>query len=164
MTRSGYGVYLLCIYYLIGVTGCDFQLRKTTLHDTSVHLQFFQADKLAKKLTQQLREEGAKIVLSIEQADYIMTLSELAYHKQAASFSAVTGKTQEYEIHYSVLLKIANAAGDIIISEQRIVATRDYIFDENTISAIAKEEIILQQDMLNQLAGVVTRQLTVIAN
>lgn len=164
MKKSQYGMCLICICCLIGITACGFQLRKTTLHDTHVYLQFLHTDKLIKQVTQHLREEGAKIVPSMQQADYIMTLSKLVYNKRAASFSAVTGKTQEYEIHYSVLLKIADPTGDIIVAEQRIVEKRDYVFDENAIAAVSQEEIILQQDMLNQLAGSVTRQLMVIAN
>ena len=164
MIRVNYVARLIWMGLLMVLTACGFQPRQATLHDISVHLKFLQADELRKQVSWHLQAESAKIVPATEQADYIMTLSKLAYKKQPVSFSAVTGKAQEYEIHYSVLLKIANAAGDVIVSEQRIVATRDYVFNEDSIVAIAREEIVLQREMLSQLAGAVTRQLMVIAN
>lgn len=154
---------LIFMLLLTTLCACGFQLRGTGLEGISVYVKSSHADVLADQLRLRLQETDAIPASDISMADYVIALSNESYDDRALSFSATTGKIQEYEIHYSALLEIFIEHEEEPIIRQGISASREYIFDENAILGKSTERAVLRTEIAEQLASSILRQLRVLS-
>ena len=145
---------------MIGLGACGFRLRGTelqALQNIDVHIQSSQANIISAAVTRQLRDIGLK--QSATTAKYTVRLSNESFIGSVVSISATTGKVEEYELEFKVILTIKNPDGSLVVDSEPLVASRDYIFGQTDALSKFEEESALRQDIARQVAATIVRRL-----
>lgn len=156
------------VFLLIGLGACGFHLRGTDLtalqtsQNISIYVESSDADMLADQIEQQLLDAGIEPVSDILEADYIIIASNELFDTRVLSVSPTTGNVEEYEVIYTVLLKISNRDEKNIATNETISATRDYTFNDEVVIGKNREESVLKEDIIRQVATTVLRRLRAI--
>lgn len=153
---------LILVFLLIGLSACGFQLRGANLQalqNASIFVQSSNANILAAEVKQQLLDAGVNPVSSASDANYIVILSNESFGRKVLSVSPTTGKVEEYEVTYTVMLKITDPDEGSTTSAKPVSASRDYTFDEGSVLGKLKEESVLKKDIAKQVAATVLRRL-----
>lgn len=156
------------VFLLIGLGACGFHLRGTDLtalqtsQNISIYVESSDADMLVEQIEQQLLDAGIEPVSDILEADYIIIASNELFDTRVLSVSPTTGNVEEYEVIYTVLLKISNRDEKNIATNETISATRDYTFNDEVVIGKNREESVLKEDIIRQVATTVLRRLRAI--
>lgn len=151
---------LLLFASLLG--GCGFHLRGAV--DLPANYQRMAIEgvspysELAVKLKRGLQANGVEVV-DATAAQVILKLSQVSYQRRLLSVSAVSGKTAEYELHYSLKVSVRDRQGNTLLAEQPLQQLRDYVYDQNNVLATDNEEVQLRKDMERDLVGQILRRL-----
>jgi len=144
------------------LTGCGFHLRGNV--DLPANYQRMAIEgvspysELGMKLKSRLQANGVQVVEAAG-AQVILKLSQVSYQRRLLSVSAVSGKTAEYELHYSLMMSVRDRQGNVLVSEQPLQLLRDYVHDQNNVLATDNEEAQLRKDMERDMVGQILRRL-----
>jgi LPS-assembly lipoprotein len=138
--RLGIGLALLLL------AGCGFHLRGSGDVRPLPAIQVRGGGPLAAELERTLRSQGTPVVDVASQAQWVVSLADIRRERRTAAVGR-TGRVQEYELHYSVRLEVADAAGKGLAPSQTISVERSYSYDGTDVNAKSNEEATLYQDM-----------------
>ena len=110
------------------------------------------------KLKSGLQANGVQVVEAAG-AQCSLKLSQVSDQRRLLSVSAVSGKTAEYELHYSLMMSVRDRQGNVLVSEQPLQLLRDYVHDQNNVLATDNEEAQLRKDMERDMVGQILRRL-----
>jgi LPS-assembly lipoprotein len=131
---------------LVLLAGCGFHLRGSGDVRPLPAIQVGGGGPLAAALERTLRSQGTPVVDTASQAQWIVNLANIRRERRTAAVGR-TGRVQEYELHYSVRLEVADAAGKALAPSQTISVERSYSYDGTDVNAKSNEEATLYQDM-----------------
>ena len=154
---------IFIVTLILSLSACGFQLRGSSsnfaINADSIFVSSQSAGQIGEAVRSQLQYQGISTPESNAAAEYILSLKNELREKNILTVSSTTGKVQEYELNYSVLMTVSDPNGNIISDEQRIAASRDLFFDENAVLALGEEERIIYEELQEQIAGTVLRRL-----
>jgi LPS-assembly lipoprotein len=144
------------------LSGCGFHLRGAVDLPASYQRMAIEGvspySELGLNLKRSLRSNGIEVV-DATVADVILKLSQVNYQRRLLSVSALSGKTAEYELHYSLMMSVQDRQGKVLVSEQPLRQLRDYVFDQNNVLSTGNQEAQLRKDMERDLVGQILRRL-----
>ena len=151
-------------FMLLLMQGCGFQLRGTgAKYDVgdidSVYIAESAAGRIAAQIKSRLVVAGIKVENSARDADYSLHLHNEAFAQNIQSVSAKTGKAREFQIVFSVLIRISKASGERPVEDERITVAKDYTFDEEALLGKSSEEDVIREELLKQAAAHIVRRL-----
>jgi LPS-assembly lipoprotein len=154
----------LTILFLLAslLSGCGFHLRGSV--DLPANYQRMAIEgvspysDLGLKLKRGLQANGVEVV-DATAANVILKLSQVSYQRRLLSVSALSGKTAEYELHYSLKMSVRDRQGNVLVPEQALQQLRDYVFDQSNVLATGNQEAQLRKDMERDLVGQILRRL-----
>ena len=144
----------LCVGLALALAACGFHLQGTgtlppamvrTYVDTErPHSEFLQS------LTEVLRQRGAELLDAPADGAAVLDISADETGQRVLSVSA-RNIPREYEVYYAVTFSLRVGAESLITNES-LVVTRAYTFDETQVLAKAAEEEILREALAADLA------------
>lgn len=144
------------------LSGCGFHLRDAVDLPASYQRMAIEGvspySELGLKLKRRLQGNGIEVVESTA-AGVILELGQINYERRLLSVSAVSGKTAEYELHYSVMMSVRDRQGNTLLAAQPLRQLRDYVFDQNNVLGTDNQEAQLREDMVDDLVGQILRRL-----
>jgi len=152
------------IIALLSTSGCGFRLRGSeSLNFTFLHLKQENAGQVALQLQQRLTQRGVNLVPTPQIAQAVLHLGNARIDRRVLSVSALSGKMEEIELTLQVNIEARKPDDDsLLLQPQRLVLTRDYIFDETAILAMGVEEETLRKEMFRDLVTQIIRRLETI--
>lgn len=158
-TRRSIIVLLLAVM----LTGCGFHLRGQVSLPENMRVVSIDGiapySEFAVELRRALANNGVSVVDSASSAQAIIKLSGLRFDRRVLSVSPLTGKVREYELVYSVDMRVVDTAGKQLLAPHRLRQVRDFLFDENAVLGKATEEAQLRKEMQAELIQQVLRRL-----
>jgi LPS-assembly lipoprotein len=142
------------------LAGCGFHLRAPQpLPFDSIHVGMPDSSELGAALKRSIRTSGrTRVVEDPRQAQALLTVVGEGREKVILSLNAA-GRVREFQLRYSFAFKVQDAQGREILPQNRIVLTRDYTFNDETILAKEQEEALLYADMQKDLVQQIVRRL-----
>ena len=157
---------LLILSSLTFVVSCGFHLRGSQAELSSdirqLYLQTAGKNEITDEIRSQMQTSETRFLSSSEGAQLILNLANQSLKKTVLSVSPVTGKVEEYQLTFSVLMTVLDAEKNEIISNQAIQVTRDYTFDENAVLGTVTEEKALTDELTRQAATQIIRRLNAV--
>ncbi|MBE9562551.1 MAG: hypothetical protein IMF12_06785 [Proteobacteria bacterium] len=151
--------YLILILILI-FNGCGFHLRGAADFDISfVYVKSNSSNKIADEIRRLLTEQGVKVVANPNAAQAIVYLSNETIDRRVLTVSSVSGKQEEFELNYRVVIEVRKPDDTILLAKQNISLLRDYMFDEKAVLAMWSEDEILRKEMFRDVVSQIMRRL-----
>ncbi|MGD8741956.1 MAG: LPS assembly lipoprotein LptE [Granulosicoccaceae bacterium] len=154
---------IIVVLLAVMLTGCGFHLRGevsvpdnmrvVTIDGIAPYSEFAVAVKRA------LASNGISVVENASGAQAIIKLSNLRFDRRVLTVSSVSGKVREYELSYSVEMRVVDNAGKQLLAPYRLRQVRDYLFDENDVLGKSTEEAQLRKEMQADLIQQLLRRL-----
>lgn len=146
---------------LVITAGCGFHLRGSVELPKSlsaVYVEQQQAPLIAEALNRAFTEQQLSPVEDKAQSQVVLDVSQEQYQRQVLSVGA-SGNVQEYQLNYSVKLRILDAKGQELADPQTLRITRELRYDSAEVVAKADEEQQLKTEMLADAARQIMRRL-----
>jgi LPS-assembly lipoprotein len=144
------------------LSGCGFHLRDAVELPAAYQRMAIEGvspySELGLNLKRRLQGNGIEVVEPTA-ANVILKLSQVNYQRRLLSVSAVSGKTAEYELHYSVTMSVRDRQGNVLLPEQPLRQLRDYVYDQDNVLGTGNQEAQLRKDMEHDLVGQILRRL-----
>ena len=144
----------LVLVIAIGLAACGFHLQgagtlpsamaRTYVDTQRPHSEFLQ------RLTEVLRQRGAELLDAPADGAAVLDITADETGQRVLSVSA-RNIPREYEVYYAVTFSLRVGAESLITNES-LVVTRAYTFDETQVLAKAAEEEILREALAQDLA------------
>jgi LPS-assembly lipoprotein len=153
--------YSVVLSLLLALAGCGFHLRGSVALPPSlsaIYVEQQQAPLIGEALYHAFTEQRLSPVEEKAQAQVVLNVSQEQYQRQVLSVGA-TGNVQEYQLNYSVNLKILDAAGQALADPQILRITRELRYDSAEVVAKADEEQQLKTEILADAARQIMRRL-----
>lgn len=147
---------VLVIGLCLLLTACGFHIRgadSAGMPADRVYLDIGGSGDTGREVREQLQLTDTVLTETAEESEYILRVTNQQYNRSVLSVSPRTGKVEEYELTQSVLLSVATPEGETLVSNERISASRDYIFDETAVIASGDEQQLLREEMTRQIAN-----------
>ncbi len=144
------------------LAGCGFHLQGTTGElPTATAQTYLQTDDpysdFYESLSRALRERGAAVVESPQDASAVLRIIEDSYGQRILSVSA-RNVPREYEIFYTVTFSL-EAGGSELLAPESMLVTRSYTWDETQVLGKSAEENALRESLARDLAQRVIRRI-----
>lgn len=155
----------LVLFALITVVaGCGLHLRGSSsaagqLSGHRINLESAQAPAATAELRDILAVSDVDLERESKDADYTIRLAGERITREVLSVSPQTGKVEEFQLTYVVLLTVTRAGGDKPLLEQVPVSLqRDFTFDQDAVLGNFSEEEVLRNEMSREAAEQVLRR------
>ena len=138
------------------VTACGFHLRgeeSAGVPADKLYLDIGGSGDIGREVREQLRLTDTTLTETAKESDYILRISNQRYDREVLSVSPRTGKVEEYELTLSATILVATSEGETLVNNERLSATRDYVFDETAVIASGDEQQLLREEMTRQIAN-----------
>ena len=140
---------------LVGaLAGCGFHLQGAGTLPQSMARTYVDADRphseFLTSLTDVLRQRGAEVLASPDAGAAVLDIAVDETGQRVLSVSA-RNIPREYEVYYTVTFSLRVGA-ESLISNESLVVTRSYTYDETEVLAKAAEEQILREALAADLA------------
>jgi LPS-assembly lipoprotein len=144
----------LALAWLLAAAGCGFHLQGAgslpqSMARTFVDTQRPHSDFLA-SLTDVLRQRGAEVLTAPDEGAAVLDISVDETGQRVLSVSA-RNIPREYEVYYAVTFSLRVGA-ESLLTDESLVVTRSYTYDETEVLAKAAEEQILREALAADLA------------
>jgi LPS-assembly lipoprotein len=148
----------------VAVAGCGFHLRgRTPLPESvSVVVVTGKDQELVAALEDALRVSGATLVTDIKQAKAVLETSDEKFERRVRTLDT-RGKATSYRLHYTARYRLTGADGTALAKDRSVSAARDFDFDADQVLAKENEERDLREEMVEDLAQQILRQLNAAA-
>jgi LPS-assembly lipoprotein len=141
-----------CGFHLRGAVDLPANYQRMAIEGVSLYSD------LGLKLKRGLQANGVEVVEAAG-AQVILKLSQVSYQRRLLSVSALSGKTAEYELHYSLKMSVRDRQGNVLVPEQPLQQLRDYVHDQGNVLATGNQEAQLRKDMERDLVSQILRRL-----
>lgn len=142
---------LLCL--VVSLWSCGFHLRgatKLSPEIARIHISGLSPySDVAVVLRQQLRANGVEIV-EVNQSTATLRITHNGIGKRVLSVGS-DGKVREYELFAKLSFEVRDVDKTVLLQNQTITLTRDFIFDPNDVLGKAEEEALLKEDLHENL-------------
>jgi len=155
-------LYRLAIALLAALlAGCGFALRGAPDLPADVRSVAIDARSglLADEVEVYLREAGAALVASREQADAVLDLGREHFEERVVSVDSETGKEREFELAYTVNCSLRDRDGKTLVGPQTVSLLRDYVFDPERVIGASREQSVLREEMRRDAAQEILRRI-----
>jgi LPS-assembly lipoprotein len=158
MAKASIGMVALCVT-LLAVTGCGFKLRSYGFTGAIESYALIGRTNLqvAEALRRQLRQAGVAEASPAE-ASVVLELLDERRDRRSAS-TAGGARAAEYEMTLEVHYRVLDASGAELVAPTWIERQRVYRIDRDNIVGSSGEQTILEQELINDIAGQMTRVL-----
>jgi outer membrane lipopolysaccharide assembly protein LptE/RlpB len=105
-----------------------------------------------------LSASGTKMAKNPKQADYTIRLAGERISRDVLSVSPQTGKVEEFQLNYVVLLTVQRVGGATLLETVPITLQRDFTFDQDAVLGNFSEEETLREELTREAAEQVLRR------
>lgn len=145
----------------LSTAGCGFHLRNalelpTDLGPVAVTAQDPYSP-LASALARALERAGAMPAVTTDQATRLEVLSEKWVDIPIAI--DVQGRAQEYSLRYAVVFRLRKADGSVMVPQQAVELSRDYIAPPNDSVGSGSERELLVGEMRREMSASILRRI-----
>jgi len=146
------------------LSACGFHLRGAlTLPPGLEEIQIKARDPysaLARSLERTLLQNGVTLVPASERDAYVAVLDILS-ERWASRPQSVdqAGRAQEHNLRYAVVFALHNADGDILVPQQAVELSRDYVAAPDDATGIDSERELLTQEMRREMNASILRRI-----
>ena len=138
-----------CGYHMRGAIDIPEQLKNVYMQGASgnLHSEMQSALKLA----------GGQLVSSPEQAGMVIKILRDEMRRREASIDE-SGYANEFELNYSLVYKLSDAEGKVLIEQREVEINRDYFNEQIDVLAKNNEEIVIRNEMYRQAVKTIFAQ------
>ena len=163
--------YLIALILAAGLTGCGFHLRnKLALPADMPAVQVdstVRYSELVKLLNRGLRASGATVVESEWAPPSSAIKDEKLAHLQIRSERwgdlpiaiDAQGRAQEYSLRYAVVFMFTRPDGSVIVPEQAVELSRDYVSPPEDATGTTTEREILADELRREMSASILRRI-----
>jgi len=167
--------YLIALFLAAGLSGCGFHLRnKLTLPDDVPAVKVESSvrySELVKLLNRGLRTSGATVVEADEalQGDdgKAMGVARLKIRSERWGDLPIAidarGRAQEYSLRYAVIFTFLRPDGSVLVPEQAIEMSRDYVSQPTDATGTTTEREILADELRREMSASILRRIDSVA-
>ncbi len=127
-------------------------MQRTYLATDDRHSQFY------RELRTQLEAAGVSLVDTAAESTAVLSILYDETDQRVLSVSARNVPT-EYEVYYTIQYAI-DAGERGLMPQQQLTVTRDYTYDSKLVLGKAREEELLRQAIVEDLARIVLKQIS----
>ncbi len=154
---------LLAAAVLTALSGCGFKLRGSSsaaneLAGIRIYVDAPRGQSVAAELREILEVSESVRARKAKSADYTIRLAGERITRDVLSVSPQTGKVEEFQLNYVVLLTVLRADGEKLVDNAYITLQRDFTFDQDAVMGNFSEEEILRDEMAREAAEQVLRR------
>ncbi len=154
---------IIWFFVLATLGGCGFQLRgsNTVLEEFEtqrIHVDHTGAPGVTAQLRAALADSGTTTASNLKQSDYAIRLAGERVTRDVLSVSPQTGKVEEFQLTYVVLLTLQHVGGAVLLERVPIMLQRDFTFDQDAVLGNFSEEEILRDELTRDAADQVMRR------
>jgi len=165
-TRFHYALLLLLPVF---ISACGFYLRGSQPGGVESNLSRIAitesaASDISNEVSAQLSMAGTVVSRNIDDAEFILHLASQSIDRTILSISPATGKVEEYQLTFTVLMSIRDADNNDLLSDQVIQLVRDFAFDEDSVLGSVSEQRTLEEEMTRQAATQIIRRLNAVSS
>jgi LPS-assembly lipoprotein len=151
----------LALGLVLAIAGCGFHLQGAGTLPPAMARTYVDTDRphseFLASLTDVLRQRGAELLEAPAEGAAVLDISSDETGQRVLSVSAAN-IPREYEVYYGVTFSLRVGA-ESLISNESLVATRAYTYDETQVLAKAAEEEILREALAADLARRVVQRI-----
>jgi LPS-assembly lipoprotein len=144
----------LALAWVLAAAGCGFHLQGAGTLPPAMARTFVDTDRphseFLVSLTEVLRQRGAEVLAAPADGAAVLDITSDETGQRVLSVSA-RNIPREYEVFYAVTFSLRVGAESLITNES-LVVTRSYTYDETEVLAKAAEEQILRDALAQDLA------------
>ena len=144
----------LALAWPVALAGCGFHLQGAGTLPPAMARTYVDTDRphsvFLDSLTDVLRQRGAELLPAPAEGAAVLDISSDETGQRVLSVSA-RNIPREYEVYYAVTFSLRVGA-ESLISNESLVATRSYTYDETEVLAKSSEEQILRDALAADLA------------
>jgi len=144
----------LALAWLLAASGCGFHLQGAGTLPPAMARTFVDTDRphseFLESLTDVLRQRGAEVLAAPAEGAAVLDIASDETGQRVLSVSA-RNIPREYEVFYAVTFSLRVGA-ESLISNESLVVTRSYTYDETEVLAKSSEEQILRDALAADLA------------
>jgi LPS-assembly lipoprotein len=145
------------------LAGCGFQLRGSAALPAGMdmtHVTGVQPwGSLADDFREALVSHGAEVTHDPTQATATLTVHSNDLEQRLLSVTD-TGRVLEYELEQAVVFSVKDKAGQVIVDRQRIVMSRDYLYNNLDILGKEREKREVERSLQKSVVSMAMLRLT----
>lgn len=159
---------LLATLALLAVTvlpGCGFHLRNAlTLPPGLEDIKVSAGDPysaLARSLERSLEHAGVNVISGEDSAGAYAASLDIQSERWAATPLAVDqfGRAQEFALRYAVVFRLRSADGDVMVPQQAVELSRDYVSTPDDATGVDSERELLTIEMQREMTASILRRI-----
>lgn len=159
---------LLATLALLAVTvlpGCGFHLRNAlTLPPGLEDIKVLAGDPysaLARSLERSLEHAGVNVISGEDSAGAYAASLDIQSERWAATPLAVDqfGRAQEFSLRYAVVFRLRSADGDVMVPQQAVELSRDYVSTPDDATGVDSERELLTIEIQREMTASILRRI-----
>ncbi len=136
------------IFSILLLSACGFQLRGQVDMPEGLDTVYIRAPEVLKnELEVFLQANSVEISKIRKEADAVISMQKERFDQRVLSVDPKTGRSQEFELTYSVEYSFARKDGSVLVEPRVIRLVRDYFFDPETLLGKSSEASTLRKEM-----------------
>jgi len=153
---------LAAILLALLLAGCGFQMRgdwqlPAAMNQTAISGKYSQA--LFDELKRNFKSASASLTKGPGSASQTqLRIFDDRMDRRVLSVGA-TGKVLEYELFYIVDFDVVGEKGRPIVKRQKLVLTRDYLFEEDNVIGSGRQEDLLRGNLRQDMVALMMRRI-----
>lgn len=160
--------YLIPLFLAVSLSACGFHLRNTlTLPEDAPAVKVDSAvrySELVKHLNRGLRASGASVIEDeAPVAEGRQPFAHLRIRSERWGDLPIAidgrGRAQEYSLRYAVIFSFAHPDGTVLVPEQVIEISRDYISQPSDVTGTATERELLADELRREMSASILRRI-----
>ena len=157
--------WLLLVCLSIALTGCGFHLRGNIPLSEEIKNMFVEAPDgtFKDKLEDILTNAGAQMSPSRDAADVVLVVKRADSSRSVGTLDE-RGLANSYDLAFKVTYQLLSTEGDVIRPNNRVRERRRFNFDPSLVVETETEERELQEDMEQDVALKIVRQLSTVTS
>lgn len=151
----------LLLAFIATCAACGFHLRGQIEMPEQMHHTYIQGDGgnvLMRNLRFALTTAGVNVVDEVEEASAILHIIAAKHQRRVLSVSG-RAIAREFELSFTVTLKVLTKPGKKLLPEQNLTVVRDYRFDQDDVLGKSGEEGLIREEMERDIVQLIVRRL-----
>lgn len=151
---------------ITALSGCGLHLRgsSTSVEELTakrIHVDQIRAPGVSAELREMLSTSGVRLSRDPKKSEYTIRLAGEKISRDVLSVSPQTGKVEEFQLTYLVLLSVLRGGGGTLLENEPITLQRDFTFDQDAVLGNFSEEETLRDELTREAAEQVLRRSSV---
>lgn len=157
--------WLLAAGVLAGLAGCGFQLRGSAALPAEMAVTYIQSTQPFSSLVTDfgaaLTARGVSVTEQRSAATAILKIHDNKVEQRVLSVNTA-GKVLEYELQQTVRFSVATAANQLLLEEQSVSLSRDYLYSNTDILGKQREDQEVRQTLQRNLVNMAMLRLAAV--